>query len=152
MPSGSGRLAKTIAGGPHGHRGFTSGAAIRGALSAHSCQRAIDLGAERVRTVAGVGVKGGHRRNQPTNPTATALRSPWAVAALGKSIFIAMAGSHQIWLLHHGGFETENFRGQEESRSETEQSMADERSLRVFAGTGAAMEADYWGFMHAKIS
>jgi hypothetical protein len=52
-----------------------------------------------VRTVAGTGAKA-HRQLALGAPTATPLRSPWAVAALGPGLLlIAMAGSHQIWAL-----------------------------------------------------
>jgi DNA-binding beta-propeller fold protein YncE len=61
--------------------------------------RAIDLRAGSVRTVAGTGAKA-HRHYALGAPTATPLRSPWALVALEPGIvFIAMAGSHQIWAL-----------------------------------------------------
>ena len=34
-----------------------------------------------------------------TEPLAIDLRSPWALAAYENGLFIAMAGSHQIWVL-----------------------------------------------------
>lgn len=58
--------------------------------------RLIDLGAERVETVAGTGelgmglATGGPAREVP-------LRSPWDVLPVGDAVYIAMAGSHQIW-------------------------------------------------------
>ncbi len=75
--------------------------------------RAIDLVRETVRTVAGTGNKGNGRRAQGNTPTEIDLRSPWALAALDQTLLIAMAGSHQIWIL------------------------IDEKQLGVFAGTGA---------------
>ncbi len=73
--------------------------------------RAIDLGSGQVRTVAGTGQKG-HGRITIAAPTETPLRSPWDVLVLDEYVFIAMAGSHQIWLL------------------------IDEKQLRPFAGSG----------------
>lgn len=61
--------------------------------------RAVNLVYERVRTVAGTGVKGRGRRLPGRRPTETDLRSPWALLALQDLLLIAMAGSHQIWVL-----------------------------------------------------
>ena len=80
--------------------------------------RAIDLSSGDVRTVAGTGQKG-NRSFDGGAPDKIALRSPWALLAIdeatedGKTVlFIAMAGSHQLWLL------------------------LDEEKLGVFAGNG----------------
>jgi DNA-binding beta-propeller fold protein YncE len=66
--------------------------------------RALDLKAQQVTTVAGTG----HQAAFP--PTAKAMRggaalkielnSPWDVLAVGDSLYIAMAGHHQIWKLN----------------------------------------------------
>lgn len=61
--------------------------------------RAIDLVRERVRTVAGTGHKARGLTVNGSTPLALALRSPWALAMLDEILWIAMAGSHQIWLL-----------------------------------------------------
>jgi hypothetical protein len=67
--------------------------------------RAIDLMDGMVRTIAGSGNKG-NSRFSPGHPTKIDLRSPWAVEAIedetnGREtlLLIAMAGSHQIWLM-----------------------------------------------------
>lgn len=60
--------------------------------------RAIRLASSEVITVAGTGQKA-HRRLMPGRPTETPLRSPWAVLPVQQVVFIAMAGSHQIWIL-----------------------------------------------------
>jgi DNA-binding beta-propeller fold protein YncE len=75
--------------------------------------RAIDLVREQVRTVAGTGTMGRTLTPNGDTPTTTELRSPWALAAMEGALFIAMAGSHQIWVL------------------------IDEQTLGLFAGTGA---------------
>lgn len=60
--------------------------------------RKIDLKKKSVSTIAGTGTiegfdgKGGAALN-------TSLRSPWDLSLVGDKLFIAMAGSHQIWLL-----------------------------------------------------
>lgn len=65
--------------------------------------RAIDLAAEQVTTIAGTGQQGlsgrpfGYSTNRPTQET---LRSPWDVKfGAGDTLYIAMAGTHQIWQL-----------------------------------------------------
>lgn len=60
--------------------------------------RAVDLEARRVETVAGTG-EPGRLPQQQGRSRAVALRSPWDVLALGDALYIAMAGSHQIWRL-----------------------------------------------------
>jgi thiol-disulfide isomerase/thioredoxin len=77
--------------------------------------RKIDLTAEQVTTVAGTGKKGsawpageepaGGRLGLPITvrtryvglPLTTAIASPWALWAHGGDLYIAMAGTHQIW-------------------------------------------------------
>jgi DNA-binding beta-propeller fold protein YncE len=60
--------------------------------------RAIALKEGKVRTIAGTGEKG-HGRMQSGGPLEIPLRSPWAVLPLEQFLLIAMAGSHQIWVL-----------------------------------------------------
>jgi DNA-binding beta-propeller fold protein YncE len=60
--------------------------------------RAVDLESAEVRTVAGTGAQalqvgpGGPARTTP-------LSSPWDLALDGRTLYIAMAGTHQIWSL-----------------------------------------------------
>ena len=60
--------------------------------------RVIDLVSGGVETVAGTGKMG---RGETGGPLATRidLRSPWDVALAGDTLYIAMAGDHQIWRL-----------------------------------------------------
>ena len=60
--------------------------------------RAIDLPSGTVRLVAGTGHKA-HGSFMLGEPTETPLRSPWALLVVDDIVFIAMAGSHQIWAL-----------------------------------------------------
>ncbi|NJN83000.1 MAG: alkyl hydroperoxide reductase [Caldilineaceae bacterium] len=80
--------------------------------------RAIDLVREQVRTIAGSGSKGTGRRTGGTTPTKIELRSPWALLPVGDALLIAMAGSHQIWVL------------------------IDDNTLGLFAGNGAEALVD----------
>lgn len=80
--------------------------------------RAIDLVREQVRTVAGTGEKAHGLAVTGKTPTTMALRSPWALVSLDEILWIAMAGSHQLWVL------------------------LGEKQLGVFAGNGAEALVD----------
>jgi DNA-binding beta-propeller fold protein YncE len=58
--------------------------------------RKVDLAARQVTTVAGTGEKGGVQI-RTGKPRVAALASPWAVWAHGDDLYVANAGSHQIW-------------------------------------------------------
>jgi len=60
--------------------------------------RALDLKKETVKTIAGTGEQGqSRRRGGPA--LKTGLNSPWDLWLHGKTLFIALAGHHQIWTL-----------------------------------------------------
>ncbi|HZT82284.1 MAG TPA: thioredoxin-like domain-containing protein [Gemmataceae bacterium] len=59
---------------------------------------ALDLKKETVKTIAGTGEQGqSRRRGGPA--LKTGLNSPWDLWLHGKTLFIALAGHHQIWTL-----------------------------------------------------
>lgn len=82
---------------PAPSNGDGSGGVLYVADTENHAVRAVDVASGAVRTVAGTGAKGGFSAGGP--PRDTALRSPWAVLALESAVLIAMAGSHQIWVL-----------------------------------------------------
>lgn len=59
--------------------------------------RAVDLASGTVLTVAGTGEKGSGATMRAGPGREIALRSPWDLAWDGARLFVAMAGSHQIW-------------------------------------------------------
>ncbi len=62
--------------------------------------RAVDLGSWEVSTVAGTARLGrGPGLAGTADPLRVPLRSPWGLLAIGGTLLIAMAGSHQIWLM-----------------------------------------------------
>src|SRR5205807_36942 len=65
------------------------------------CVRAVDLAAKVVSTVAGTGHQDSETRllDRPRPATAVGLNSPWDLLAVGKQLFVAMAGHHQIWVM-----------------------------------------------------
>ncbi len=58
--------------------------------------RRVDLAKKTVVTIAGTGIIDDFV-NLGGEALKTALRSPWDVALVGRNLYIAMAGSHQIW-------------------------------------------------------
>lgn len=64
--------------------------------------RAVDLGTGRVRTIAGTGEP---LMGPPTGGPAreVALSSPWDLAVLDGTLYVAMAGRHQLWAMALGG-------------------------------------------------
>ncbi len=61
--------------------------------------RAADLKAGTVKTVAGTGTQARDTRDTdaPADPLKTGLNSPWDLLKVSNTLFIAMAGHHQIW-------------------------------------------------------
>jgi len=60
--------------------------------------RRVDGATGEVSTVAGTGELGPVHSEHPLTPAAeVGLRSPWDLCVVEDSIFVAMAGSHQIW-------------------------------------------------------
>jgi sugar lactone lactonase YvrE len=62
--------------------------------------RALDLSARRVSTIAGTGRQAEEYPPAPGTGTGAALSSPWDLLREEQVLYIAMAGSHQIWSLH----------------------------------------------------
>jgi DNA-binding beta-propeller fold protein YncE len=61
--------------------------------------RALSLVSGGVRTVAGTG----HQLRTRRERAAGAMSSPWDVAVAGDVVYVAMAGTHQIWALRGSG-------------------------------------------------
>jgi thiol-disulfide isomerase/thioredoxin len=61
------------------------------------CIRELDLRTQIVRTTAGTGEQGRSRRVKDADPLETGLNSPWDLYLHGDTMFIALAGHHQIW-------------------------------------------------------
>jgi thiol-disulfide isomerase/thioredoxin/sugar lactone lactonase YvrE len=59
--------------------------------------RALDLKAQTVKTVAGVGTQVRSGRDKGGPALKVGLNSPWDLLLHDKKIFVAMAGHHQIW-------------------------------------------------------
>jgi hypothetical protein len=63
--------------------------------------RAVDLAAGTVTTIAGTGDQlMGPREGGPARQTS--LASPWDLAILGETLYVAMAGTHQLWSMRLG--------------------------------------------------
>ncbi|GBD35791.1 Thiol-disulfide oxidoreductase YkuV [bacterium HR36] len=60
--------------------------------------RVLDLPRQQVSTLAGTGQQS-HDRRAAGKPREVGLNSPWDLLLVGRSLYIAMAGHHQIWKL-----------------------------------------------------
>ena len=61
--------------------------------------RAVDLEAKQVTTLAGTGARALTFPAPGASATATDLASPWGIVFLDGTLYIAMAGTHQLWAL-----------------------------------------------------
>ncbi len=61
--------------------------------------RRVDLLSGRVETLAGTGRKADGAIQPAADARSASLRSPWDLTFLGDTLWIAMAGSHQLWRL-----------------------------------------------------
>ncbi|RVT46788.1 redoxin domain-containing protein [Rheinheimera sediminis] len=73
--------------------------------------RRIDLTTFQVSTLAGNGELAQGRLISGSTPTQVSLRSPWDLALDNNTLYIAMAGSHQIWTLDLKSAELKVFAG-----------------------------------------
>ncbi|MGH8057490.1 MAG: NHL repeat-containing protein, partial [Candidatus Entotheonellia bacterium] len=72
--------------------------------------RRLDLDKRRVETVAGTGYQARQGDVSGTGGQ-VALNSPWDVLVIERALYIAMAGSHQIWALNLDSLEAQPFAG-----------------------------------------
>ena len=72
--------------------------------------RRIDLKARTVETIAGTGVQS-HEYGESGPALKIALNSPWDLQLVGRTLYIAMAGPHQIWKLDLDKQEVSTFAG-----------------------------------------
>ena len=61
--------------------------------------RRVDLATEEVTTIAGTGVQSPFYPPRAGEGITIALNSPWDLELEGDSLYIAMAGSHQLWVM-----------------------------------------------------
>ena len=118
-----------------GHPGFRDGPAAEAQLSlpqglvfgdgvllvadtGNHAVRRMDLKTGRVETLAGTG-KIGRLRGGEHEARNLALRSPWDLALKGTDLYIAMAGSHQIWQLSLGDGKIRPYAGSRREGIET---------------------------------
>ncbi|MEO8512537.1 MAG: thioredoxin-like domain-containing protein [Ignavibacteria bacterium] len=62
--------------------------------------REVDLISKQVKTIAGLGYQSTeHGFISQSNALETAINSPWDITVIGDELYIAMAGTHQLWRL-----------------------------------------------------
>ena len=120
----AGKLVDVIGSGQLGHKdgGYAEaafdhpqGMVLRGnvlyvADTENHLLRTVDLKAKRVATLAGTGVQA-RGRDSGGALLKTALNSPWDLEIEGDTLFIAMAGPHQLWSHTLGSERIEVFSG-----------------------------------------
>jgi len=84
--------------GPQGMALSEDGATLYVADTENHAIRAVILQSGEVKTIAGTGKQGFNYRADGPGPQ-TALSSPWDLARVGEKLYIAMAGTHQIWVM-----------------------------------------------------
>ncbi len=72
--------------------------------------RQIDLKAKTVKTIAGTGQQS-HEYGESGAARSVALNSPWDLQLVGRTLYIAMAGPHQIWQLELDKQQVSTFAG-----------------------------------------
>jgi thiol-disulfide isomerase/thioredoxin/sugar lactone lactonase YvrE len=106
---GDGPVAEAAFDDPQGAC-FYDGALYIADTRNHSIRR-VDLDRKAVTTVAGTGELGHVAPVDRIPGKQIALRSPWDLVCVGKVIYVAMAGSHQIWRFFPSTGEIEVFAG-----------------------------------------
>ena len=76
--------------------------------------RKIDLAAKKVTTLAGTGKQAQTSSPRGGSGTSVALSSPWDVLVRGDTLYIAMAGCHQLWTLNLKSLVAEKWAGSSE--------------------------------------
>ncbi|MGK2966861.1 MAG: hypothetical protein ACSLFM_14835, partial [Tepidiformaceae bacterium] len=84
---------------PHGMALSTDGNTLYVADTRNHAVRAVDLGSKSVRTVAGTGRQLERFPQGEVPAKETGMASPWGVVLVGDTLYIGMAGVHQLWTL-----------------------------------------------------
>lgn len=84
--------------GPQGMALSEDGATLYVADTENHAIRAVNLPLGVVTRIAGTGEQGFNYRADGPGPK-TAVSSPWDLARVGEKLYIAMAGTHQIWVM-----------------------------------------------------
>jgi len=93
----NGRFEEARFRSPQGIALSSDGKTIYVADTGNHAIRKIDLSSRQVTTLAGTGKQSEEYPPAPGRGTSMALSSPWDVEVEGQTLYIAMAGSHQIW-------------------------------------------------------
>ncbi|MFH1104098.1 MAG: thioredoxin-like domain-containing protein [Actinomycetota bacterium] len=73
--------------------------------------RSVDLGTRTVTTLVGTGHQAGTYPPSAGVAPSISLSSPWDLALVDDTVYVAMAGSHQIWMVELSGGVVEPFAG-----------------------------------------
>jgi DNA-binding beta-propeller fold protein YncE len=96
---------------PQGLALSADGATLYVADTRNHALRSVDLSSGEVTTLAGDGARATTVPDQPTDGKQAELASPWGLQLIGNSLFIAMAGLHQLWLYETSSGQIAHFLG-----------------------------------------
>lgn len=96
---------------PQGIALSTDGNTLFVADTRNHAVRAVDLVAGEVRTIAGDGRRLTAYPSTPAPAISTSLASPWGLLVSGNTLYVAMAGSHQLWTIDLAAQTTAIFAG-----------------------------------------
>ena len=96
---GDGAFTSAAFDGPQGMALSADGGTLYVADTGNHAVRALDLAARTVRTLAGTGDQAPNYPPRAGAIPGVALSSPWDLALDGSRLYVAMAGSHQIWAI-----------------------------------------------------
>lgn len=108
--------------------------------------RALDLDRGNLRTIAGTG----QQLRTSADLRAGALSSPWDITVSGDRLFIAMAGSHQLWSLGTSGADLRVHSGNR--REDIADGPHDQAALAQPMGIAADLSGDRLYFVDAESS
>lgn len=101
---GNGSASEASFDSPRGMAISDSGRTLYVADTGNHAVRAVDLQSGSVRRIAGTGNRGYHYPPPPGPLPAVTLRSPWDLVIEKQRLYVAMAGSHQLWWIDlHAG-------------------------------------------------
>ncbi|NIR32476.1 MAG: redoxin family protein [Gammaproteobacteria bacterium] len=124
---------------PHGLAGMGDDVLI--ADRGNHAIRRLRVISQEVETVAGTGSQGRHAGEHFPDPLKAPLNSPWDVLYHAGSIYIAMAGQHQIWRLNTSNWSLDVFAGS--GREGLTDGPATSASLAQPSGLAAGSEELY---------
>jgi len=127
---------------PQGLELSADGATLYVADTRNHALRTVDLASGEVTTIAGTGERATLYPEEGTDALETALASPWGLKRIGETLFMAMAGTHQVWTYELGSGATRVFAGS--GREGIDDGPREEASLAQPSGLATDGTSLFW--------